>query len=96
MSNIQRGDSVVRISGFNDFLIVKTVSRVNPNTLALVDIYEIDGRQVETSLDPRQHPNAWRKYDHLKATRMEQLTQQISFCKKELWELYKSLPKIEL
>ena len=93
--NIQRADRVVQIGGLGDTVIIKTVSRVNPNTLALVHLYEIDNRQIETALEPRQRPDAWRKYDHIKVVRMKQLTEQIDECKKELFELYRSLPKIE-
>ena len=96
MANIQRGDSVVTIGGLGDFVITKTVSRVNPNTLALVSFYEIDDRLVETALEPRQRPNAWRKYDKPKVERMISLADQVASDKKELLELYRSLPKIEL
>jgi len=96
MGNIQRGDRVVTIGGLYDLLIIKTVSHVNPSTLALVSVYEIDGRQVETALEPRQHPDMWRKYDRPRVIRMKQLTEQIGDCKRELGELYKSLPKIEI
>ena len=88
--NIKIGDSVVQL-GF-DYAKIKQVKEVKPQTISLCNYYE----GVAIDLEPKQNPAMWRLYDAQKVTQLEEILGQVSQLRRQVVELYRSLPKIEL
>lgn len=94
---VKLGDKVLRLGYDFSFIIVRVVNGINPSTISVCSYSKGSGdRLIETSCEPRQHPEAWRCYDEVKVKRMQKLTADIKEKQKELRELYHSLPEIEL
>ena len=97
MTNIKIGDQVVQIGGWLSHPVVKSIVEINPKTIYSVrKVAFKDGREFETALEPKQNPDNWRIAVPETVEQMQKLADEMSEKGKTIWELYKSLPKIEL
>ena len=97
MANIKVGDQVVQIGVWLSHPIVKSIERISPKTISLVKTFTFkDGGVCKTPPEPRQNPDNWRIAVPETVEQMQKLADEMSEKGKTIWELYKSLPKIEL
>ena len=92
--NIQIGDNVAQLNSWG--VSVKRVMGINPKTIALADVYNVDGRECEFMRDPKQHPGNWRVAMTDTILKIRELSAQIDTLEKERRELFGSMPKVDI
>ena len=85
--NIQPGQKVVQLTG---------EGTVRIRVVNYTTFYNFSIVAADDAIESCQNIGSWRKYEPPITERLVQIAEHIEACKKEQWELYKTLPEIRL